>query len=152
MFLRLVIFLLINFAALGLGGLFTSGGVGSEWYAALDKAPWTPPGWVFGAAWTSVMICFSFYMAHLWPTAANKKLLLGLFILQWILNVGWNPVFFHFHNVGFGLAVISALTLLVGFFLVFYFPPLKLKSLLLLPYFIWVLIATSLNAYVLIQN
>jgi hypothetical protein len=30
--MRTLIFLLLNFAALGVGGLFTSGGVQSEWY------------------------------------------------------------------------------------------------------------------------
>ena len=45
---QLVIFALLNFGALAIGGLFTGGGVSSEWYASLNKAPWTPPGWVFG--------------------------------------------------------------------------------------------------------
>ena len=62
--LRAAIFLVINFAALGLGGLFTRSGVPSEWYQDLDKAPWAPPGWVFGAAWTLIMLCFSVYRAQ----------------------------------------------------------------------------------------
>ena len=62
MVLRVIIFLVLNFAALGLGGLFTSKGVPSDWYQHLNKAPWTPPGWAFGFAWTLIMICFSFYM------------------------------------------------------------------------------------------
>lgn len=149
---RLLIFLLINFAALGIGGLFTGKGVPSEWYVELNKAPWTPPGWAFGFAWTTIMLCFTVYMASLWPEAENKKMLIGLFALQWILNVAWNPVFFHFQQVGAGLLVISLLTLLVGYLLFNYWPELKLKSLLLLPYFAWLLIATSLNAYILVNN
>jgi benzodiazapine receptor len=98
------------------------------------------------------MICFSFYMAYLWGDAKNIKLLGGLFALQWILNASWNPVFFYFREVGFGLAIISALTLLVGFFLFFYWSDLRLKSLLVAPYLIWLMIATSLNAYILINN
>lgn len=152
MLIRVVIFLVINFGALGIGGFFTGTGVSSDWYATLNKAPWTPPGWVFGVAWTTIMLCFSFYMASLWPAAENKKLLIGIFSLQWILNVAWNPVFFHFHNAAMGLVVITMLTLLVGFFLFYYLPLLKAKSLLVLPYFVWLLIATSLNAYILVQN
>ena len=114
MFIRIIIFLVINFGALGIGGLFTGKGVPSAWYTELNKAPWTPPGWVFGAAWTFVMICFAFYMAYLWPTSENKKLLVGLFVAQLILNVAWNPVFFHFHNAALGLIIISALTVLIG--------------------------------------
>lgn len=149
---RIVIFLLLNFGALAIGGFFTGKAVQAEWYLSLNKAPWTPPGWVFGFAWTTIMICFSFYMAHLWSSSENKKLIIGLFILQWVLNVGWNPIFFYFHHVTAGLVVISILTLLVGYLLYSYWPVLKMKSALLLPYFLWLLIATSLNGYILFKN
>jgi len=152
MVIRLLIFLGLNFVALAIGGMFTGSGVSSEWYASLNKAPWTPPGWVFGAAWTFLMICFGFYLAWLWPKLENKTLLIGLYSLQWVLNVGWNPVFFYFQNTNLGLLVISALTLLCVFLLVFYWPELKSKSLFILPYVLWLLIATSLNAFISLNN
>jgi tryptophan-rich sensory protein len=149
---RLIIFLILNFAALGLGGLSTGSGVSSEWYQTLAKAPWTPPGWVFGAAWTTIMICFAIYMAFAWDKIANKKYLIALFAGQWILNVIWNPIFFKCNEVLGGLFIITALTVLMGFILFSQWSNLKLKSLLLLPYFIWLLIATSLNAFILFNN
>jgi tryptophan-rich sensory protein len=152
MIYRVLLFLLINFAALGLGGFFTGNGVSSDWYVNLNKAPWTPPGWVFGAAWTTIMICFSFYMAYAVKQVDNFKWLIGLFVLQWILNVVWNPVFFYYQQVLLGLIVISLLTLLVGYFFFNYWSVLKLKALFILPYLIWLIIATSLNAYVLVKN
>ena len=152
MIYRLIIFFVLNFGALALGGFFTGKGVPSDWYEGLAKAPWTPPGWVFGAAWTVIMIFFSIYMANLWPSIKNKNLLVGLFAVQWILNVGWNPTFFYYHNVLAGLFVIAALTILVGCFLFIFWPEMKLKSILILPYFIWLLIATSLNAFILLKN
>lgn len=152
MLARIVIFLLLNFGALAIGGFFTGKAVEAEWYLSLNKAPWTPPGWVFGFAWTTIMICFSLYMAYLWSSSENKKLIIGLFTLQWILNVGWNPIFFYFHHVTAGLVVISILTLLVGYLLFSFWPILKVKSVFLLPYFLWLLIATSLNGYILFKN
>lgn len=152
MMVRLLIFLVVNFAALALGGLATKNGVSSDWYTQLNKAPWTPPGWVFGAAWTSIMICYAFYMAYAWEYQADKKYLLTLFIAQWILNVAWNPVFFAFHFSVIGLAIILALTVLIGYILFSEMNLLKLKSLLLAPYFIWLLIASSLNAYIVFKN
>ena len=152
MIYRLLLFLVLNFGALALGGLSTNAGVTSQWYDQLLKAPWTPPGWVFGAAWTSIMICFSFYMAYLWPKAQDKKFLIALFSIQWILNIGWNPTFFYFQNILGGLILITGLTLLVAYFLFLYRPVLKIKSGFILPYFIWLLIATSLNGYIYIYN
>lgn len=149
---RFFLFLLLNFGALAIGGLFTGQGVPSDWYAGLAKAPWTPPGWVFGFAWTSIMICFSVYMAYLWPAVENKKFLLYLFALQWVLNVAWNPVFFHYHQVLGAFVLILALTLLIGYLLFSFAPQLQFKSIYLLPYFIWLLIASSLNGYILFRN
>lgn len=152
MLIRTILFLVLNFGALGIGSLFTGNGVASDWYFELNKAPWTPPGWMFGFAWTIIMICFSIYMAYLWPAVENKKLIIGLYVLQWALNVSWNPLFFYFHNITFALVVISLLTLLVGYFLYTFWPVVKVKSLLILPYFVWLLIATSLNGYIYFNN
>jgi len=62
---KVIIFLILNFTALAIGGLFTGKGVPSDWYQDLNQAPWTPPGWVFGFMWTFIMISYAVYMAHL---------------------------------------------------------------------------------------
>lgn len=152
MAIRLSIFLLINFAALGLGMLLSGSGSGSEWYFGLNKAPWTPPGWVFGSAWTLIMIFFSIFMAFAWKNPEIRNLLLILFVVQFILNVGWNPVFFNFNMAGLGLVIIALLTALIGFFLFGWLHEMKSKALFILPYFLWLLIATSLNAYIVFKN
>lgn len=149
---RILLFLLINFGALALGGYFTGAGVPSEWYESLNKAPWTPPGWVFGAAWTTIMIALSVYMAFAVKAVQGLKFFILLYAIQWILNVAWNPVFFYFQWVLFGLFIIAALTGLVAFLMFSYRSALKAKSLLLLPYLIWLCIATSLNAYIYFMN
>ena len=149
---RIILFLILNFAALAIGGLFTGEGVPSEWYQNINKAPWTPPGWVFGAAWTTIMICFAIYMAYLFKPKLNKSKIIVLFSIQWILNVAWNPIFFYAQAVLVGLICISLLTLLIGYLFFNYYKDLKFKSLFLLPYLIWLIIATSLNMYILINN
>lgn len=149
---KIILFLILNFAALGIGGLLMGKGASSEWYQALNKAPWTPPGWVFGAAWTLIMVFFSLYMAKALSIVNNYKILIILFVIQWVLNVSWNPVFFKYHEVLLGLVIISLITILIGYFLFRYAGQLKLWSIFLLPYFIWLLIATSLNAYIYFKN
>ncbi|PLX04800.1 MAG: TspO protein [Marinilabiliales bacterium] len=152
MLIRTIIFLIINFAALGIGGLFTGKGVPSQWYQNLNKAPWTPPGWSFGAAWTFIMIALAFYMAYAWENIPKRNLLIVLFAIQWVLNVSWNPLFFKYHEVMLALIVIVALTVLVALILFLFFGDVKYWSFLLLPYLIWLIIATSLNAYILFKN
>jgi len=149
---RLIVFLILNFAALAIGGIFTSDGVVSDWYVNLNQAPWTPPGWVFGVAWTTIMLCFAVYMSFALDVVESRRELLLLYGIQWVLNVIWNPVFFYFHQVGLGLITITALTALVGYLLVVNYRDLGAKSLLLAPYFIWLLIATSLNGYIFFNN
>ena len=60
-----LLFLMINFGGLAIGSWLMDNGPMTDWYINLNQAPWSPPGWVFGAAWTTIMICFSIYMAYL---------------------------------------------------------------------------------------
>lgn len=147
----LILFLIINFGALGLGTLLMGNGPQSEWYTSLSKAPWTPPGWVFGAAWTTIMICFSVYMVYLYLKVSIHKFI-WLFLIQFVLNVLWNFLFFNQHLIILGLINIIALTAVVAVFMFKFSSELKLKTLLILPYFVWLCIATSLNAFVVIYN
>lgn len=98
------------------------------------------------------MVFFAVYMAFIWSKIDSKKLLISLFSAQWILNISWNPTFFYYQNTILGLIIISALTCIVGFFLFNYAKLLKFRSALILPYLIWLLIATSLNAFIVLYN
>lgn len=148
---RLIIFAVLNFGALAIGGIFTGSGVSSDWYQALNKAPWTPPGWIFGAAWTTIMVLFSIFLTLIWEHVENKKLLITLFTFQWVLNVGWNPVFFYFHLPLIALFIIIGLLYIVAIITFRFHRSLSLSS-LMLPYIIWLIIATSLNVYVILYN
>lgn len=153
MLTRTIIFLVINFGGLYLGSLFTNSGVSSEWYTNLNKAPWTPPGWVFGAAWTTIMICFSFLMAKLSITSEIPKTELSiLYLLQVILNIGWNPAFFHYKAMSLGFVIIVSLTVVVSIIGWRYKSLIGSYALLILPYFIWLCIADSLNLYAVLNN
>lgn len=148
----IILLLILNFSALAIGGLYTADGVKSEWYELLNKAPWTPPGWVFGFAWTTIMICFAFYVTFLWPKVDQKKDVIILYTSQWILNVLWNPVFFKQHETVLALVIIVLLTVLVGFILFRFLKRMGLKTIFIIPYFIWLLVATSLNGYICLNN
>lgn len=151
MTLYIILFLIINFGALYIGSYLMNSGPTSNWYLTLNKAPWTPPGWVFGVAWTTIMVCFSLYLAYLvgFKSEINFWMLFGI---QFILNVSWNYVFFNQHFIGVALVIIILLTILIGYYLFNFLNHMKLKTLLIIPYFLWLLIATSLNAYSYLKN
>ena len=126
--------------------------VTGEWYTNLNKAPWTPPGWVFGAAWTLIMICFSIYLSYLF-TIRNSKFVGLVYTAAVVLNISWNYLFFNQHLTTLGLVNIILLTLvIIYFFISFGDDKLSRLKYLLLPYIIWLCIATSLNAYVVLYN
>ena len=145
------LFLVINFGALAIGTILMNNGPQTDWYTQLNQAPWTPPGWAFGVAWTTIMICFSFYMTYLFLAEPSTRVKI-LFTVQFILNVSWNFVFFNQHLVGFGLLIILALTFIVATLLFNFRKLLPIKSFLILPYFLWLLVASSLNAYIFLYN
>ncbi|AUC81579.1 TspO/MBR family protein [Lacinutrix sp. Bg11-31] len=147
----IIFFLIINFGSLAFGSWLMDNGPMTTWYQSLNQAPWTPPGWVFGVAWTLIMISFSVYLSYLFLKADSNKLRLA-FAIQVFLNVIWNYIFFNQHLVSLGLVIISALTVVVFTFFFSNLKTMKSKSYLLLPYMIWLLIATSLNAYILFYN
>jgi len=144
-----ILFLIINFSALAIGSWLMNNGPISEWYVQLNKAPWTPDGWVFGVAWTTIMICFSIYLAYVFKDNNSKSLKL-LFAIQVFLNVVWNYAFFNQHQIGLGLLIIFLLTLVVFYF--FFKYNIKTFKYLLLPYMVWLCLATSLNAYIYLFN
>ena len=145
-----LIFIILNFIGLAIGGLWTNEGVTSDWYNSILKAPWTPPGWVFGAAWTTIAITFGIAMSKIWEKRDNELLI--LFFLSFLLNITWNPLFFLFNAVGVALIVIINLSLLI--FSITHYMRIRYGKWYLwcLPYFIWLQIATSLNLFILLMN
>ncbi|TYB74354.1 TspO/MBR family protein [Bizionia myxarmorum] len=148
----LILFLVINFGSLAVGSWLMGNGASSSWYTNLNKAPWTPPGWVFGAAWTLIMICFSVYLTYLFKDY-KSSVLIGVFALQVVLNIAWNFLFFNQHLVLLALIVIALLTAVIFYFFFTYrMDAINSWRYLLIPYMIWLCIATSLNLYVLLKN
>ena len=147
----LLLFILINFSSLAIGTWLMNDGPRTEWYINLNQAPWSPPGWVFGVAWSSIMILFSVYMSFLIQVNRSKKVLL-LFSAQFVLNIIWNYLFFNQHFINLGLLNIILLTVLMFYFLIAFKDSLKNKRFYVLPYCIWLVLATSLNLYIALYN
>ena len=123
----------------------------TDWYLFLNKAPWTPPGWFFGFAWSTIMLCFSIYLVPFLNENQTREKYI-FYVIQIVLNVIWNYVFFNLQNILLGLVVIISLTFLIFYFFFCFKKELKNYSYLLTPYMLWLCVATSLNLYILIYN
>jgi benzodiazapine receptor len=145
-------FFLANFGALALGGLLMGGSPAqNDWYVSLNKAPWTPPGWVFGFAWTFIMICFTIYMFKVVQIKKSLNFTITLFLVQWVLNVAWNPLFFYYHLPILALICLGILLISILFLLTLQEVGISLKT-LLFPYIFWLAIAFSMNLFIIIEN
>ena len=148
---RFLLFILINFSILYTGSLLMGEGASSNWYENLNKAPWTPKGWVFGFAWTFLMTCFAIYLSKL-STLVNSSKLIFIVLIQYFLNLIWNFIFFNQQEIILALIDIILLTVVVVFIFIKNTSVMKRYSLFILPYILWLLIATSLNLYIVIYN
>jgi len=139
--------LVLCFAVAATGGLSTAEGVRS-WYPGLDKPPWTPPNWAFGPVWTTLYAAMAVAAWDVLRRAPKARVPMALFGLQLALNALWSPVFFAAQQTGPALAIIGAMWLAIAACIVAYWPISRLASGLMLPYLVWVSIATSLNAWI----
>ncbi len=74
------------------------------------------------------------------------------FPIAWLLNVAWNPVFFGLHQTLLGLLILIALLVTVTYMAKLFFKDQKAYTLLLAPYILWLIVAASLNAYIVLFN
>lgn len=150
-FITFLIFSVLNFGGLGIGQIWTGGGVTSEWYTTLNQAPWTPPGLVFGLAWTTIALTFSAFMS--WSYVQRDIEVLVMYPFALILNILWNPIFFGLHWTWMGVVILLLLSFVIYHMTDFARCIHGWKvAWLLLPYFTWLMIATSLNLYISIMN
>jgi len=150
--MRLILFFILNFGALALGSYLMGEGPLGSWYTNLNKAPWTPPGWVFGASWTLIMVCLSLFMNKAVQVESLRNTILWIYAIQLVFNIAWNPLFFDLHWMGWALVEIIILVFIVGAMALIAKPHLPKVTWLLTPYVVWLCIAITLNAYALQNN
>ena len=137
-----------------LGALATQTGT-SAWYQELAKPWFQPPPWVFGPVWTLLYALMGIAAWRVWRGGMEKpgvRWALGLFALQLGLNAAWSPVFFGAHEIGFALAILAALWLVLAATIRAFALLDRAAAWLLAPYLAWVTFALVLNAAILHLN
>lgn len=142
---RFTIFPLV-FLALVLGGLASSNTSTDVWYQSLNKSDLNPPGFVFGIVWPILYILMSI-SAYRTFTETGR-----IFFIQLVFNTAWSWMFFAFH--------MPFLALLNIWMLIYWNTSLafkmikidKLSAILYSPYVIWLIFASYLNLFIVINN
>jgi tryptophan-rich sensory protein len=130
-----------------ISGAASNSGYENRWFAALRKPEFMPPGWAFPVAWTILYVLLGVVLAMILHArgARGRGLLIGLFLLQMLLNYSWSPLFFAAHEVTAALAVILAMILLTIVLMAMLRRVRVVAAALLVPYLAWLCFAAALN-------
>ncbi|MBS0374665.1 MAG: tryptophan-rich sensory protein [Proteobacteria bacterium] len=125
------------------------------WYWALHVPPWKPPDWAFGPAWTVVFTGSAISAVRAWRasrTRGARRGLIGLWLLNAALNVGWSVLFFRWRRPDAAFIEAFALWLSIAALMVHAWRRDRTAALLLLPYLGWVSLATCLTGTIAALN
>ncbi len=138
------------FVPLALGyiaGQYTSEAV-PGWFASLNKPAFNPPGWVFGPVWTLLYILMGLSFFHIWikPRIKERTIAKIIYIIQLLLNFAWSFLFFYYQDIALALIDIIVLDIVVVIMLLKFYQLKPTAAYLNIPYLLWILFATALNA------
>ena len=148
---RLLISIVACEAAGVVGSVFTISAI-PIWYAALQKPWFTPPNWLFAPVWLTLYFLMGVTLYLLWGKRQQAGAALAAFVIQLILNVAWSVVFFGAHELFYGFVIIATLWAMILVTLALSYRVSRGAAALLLPYMLWVTIASALNYYVWVLN
>ena len=130
------------------GSVFTVQSLGT-WYGTLQRPMIAPPNWVFGPVWTTLFALIGVALWLVWRQIESSPrevwIALGVFMVHFVFNLGWSAVFFGLQELGWGLAVIGLLWLLIVTTMWAFDRVDRRAALLLVPYLLWVSFAAYLN-------
>jgi len=137
--------LVLSYGTAGIGGALTELG---SWYYALRHPEWKPPDAAFGVVWSTIFTLCAISGALAWRAAETVGLrsrVLVLFGANAVLNVLWSLLYFKLHRPDWALIEVVFLWLSIAALIAGLWRISRWASALLLPYLVWVSIATALN-------
>ncbi len=144
--LGLIVFLVICFAAAGIGGAITTPKI-DNWYATLAKPGWNPPNWLFGPVWSALYFGMAVAAWLVWRRGgfAATRLPLTLFGVQLALNVLWSCIFFGLEKPGLAFVEVLILWVAIAATMAVFWRRSTVAGILFVPYLAWVSFAAALN-------
>ncbi len=130
-----------------LSGFLSNSGYSNDWFESLAKPDFMPPGWAFGAAWTALYTMLALALATILnePPSPERRVAIGLFITQLILNFLWSPVFFAGHDIRLASVLLLAIVLVSAVTAGKFWRLRPLAGALMIPYLGWLIFASLLT-------
>lgn len=118
----------------------------STWYSGLKRPPWQPPDVVFGLIWpyNFTVLGFALVLITQRLSMPESLLALGCFAVSVAAALTWSYLFYVPHHLGPSAAALALTTVLTIPVLVLTFRASLVTGALLVPYQVWVGVATSL--------
>lgn len=127
-------------------GWLSGSGYGNPWFDALIKPAFMPPGWVFGAAWTTLYTMMGLALARVLASGSERRRpALMLFFAQLALNFAWSPIFFAAHDIGLAAIVIFVMLAIAAAATAQFLRIDRVAGALMLPYLAWLCFAAALT-------
>lgn len=128
---------------------------GLAWYRTINLPGWTLSNMFMLNIWIIIFAFTSLSILIIWNRYSKERnfsLIIGLFVLNAVINVGWSILFYTQQQLGLAFfeSVLLGfnISLLIG--LIWRFCP--LAACMLLPYSVWVIFTTVLTFNVWIMN
>jgi translocator protein len=145
--LGLLVWLGLSFVTAAAGAI-ASVNAGS-FYMHLARPAWAPPAWLFGPMWTSLYVLMGIAAWLVWREGKLKHRATGtaltLFVVQLVVNALWSWLFFVWMQGAMAFAEIVLLLGLIVATTIAFWRIRPLAGALLLPYLLWVTLATALT-------
>jgi translocator protein len=141
--------MLFGFLGLTLAGGFAAGQTVAPnlgWYAGLHKPVFNPPAWLFAPVWTFLYILMAVAAWRVWRKSGLLTRQIGIWAVQWALNLTWTTVFFGMHDPFGALCELAVLAVALLATMLLFWRVDRLAAFLMIPYFCWLLFAGVLNA------
>lgn len=151
---KLIASIVICQAAGGIGSIFTVPAI-STWYSSLVKPWFTPPNWAFAPVWTTLFVLMGIALYLVWDKGLERedvRIAVSIFGIQLILNALWSVIFFGLQSPFYAFIEVMVLWVAILATIVSFYRISRPAGLILIPYIIWVTVASLLNYYVWILN
>lgn len=138
----------------GLSILISMDGV-PDWFVQLNKPWFYPPVELYLPVWAFLYTLMGISVSFIWNKDTNKpeiKQALLVFYIQLVLNFLWTPLFFGAGLIGYALVDMILLLTFIILTMYRFYPISKKAAHILIPYLVWIIFETILNASLWILN